>query len=160
MRRTGTYLISLTLVISALALAGCGGSGKGAPTPPKQVLATFLRNLYKGDSQGACTLMTSQAQTEFTLVGKQIAELESLTKTKLPGIKTPIKVSDCTQTVILFHALIQTQASSIDEAISQVPHASLTQKGSSAQILIPGQAPYEMILIGGRWLLNNVPTSS
>jgi len=160
MRRTGTYLCSLAVVALALALTGCGGGSKAPSLTPKQTLSALLENLYKGDTQGTCNLMTAQAQAAFTLDGEQIAKLENLTKEKIPGVKLPVRASNCLQTASLFSALAKSQKSSAASTIAQVPNALVTQKGNTAQIILSGSPPYEMLLVNGRWLLNNVPSAS
>jgi hypothetical protein len=86
------------VLITSVALLGCGGSGGGDEQAVKTTVTQFMAALANGDGAKACSLATAQAQQRLTAQGAQAgtscpAIISAISKRLPPQIKQGLQTA-------------------------------------------------------------------
>lgn len=124
-------------IVSAVALAGCGG---GAGDDAKFAVKTYVNAFVNGDGETACGLMTRSTRSQF------VKRTKALTKT-----------TDCPSAI----EAIRTQAGQTAlDALRKVKYSDVKVQGSTAQVkLTSGKSSTTATLLkeGGGWKVSGAP---
>jgi hypothetical protein len=126
----------LTVALTALALAGCGGSSESTPV---QVGEQWYRATAAGDGKKLCELSTVERQRRFIEIGK-----------RLPGGKT--KAGDCTGAVELTLSHIAGGSARLGK-LSHVKLHLVSKTKSAATVQAEKAAPLKLVRSGSKWLV-------
>jgi hypothetical protein len=127
----------LTAALTALALAGCGGSSEQTPV---QVGEQWYRATAAGDGKKLCELSTADRQRRFIEVGK-----------RLPGGRT--KAGTCAAAVELTLSRIAGGSARLGK-LAHVKLHLVTKTKSTATVQAEKAAPLKLVRSGSKWLVS------
>lgn len=128
---------TLTVVLTAFALAGCGGSSE--PTPV-QVGEQWYRATAAGDGKKLCELSTADRQRRFVEIAK-----------RLPGGRT--KAGTCAGAV----ELTLSRIAGGSERLGKLAHVKLhlvSKTKDTATVQAEKAAPLKLVRSGSKWLVS------
>ncbi len=128
---------TLTTVLTALVLAGCGGSS--GPTPV-QVGEQWYRATAAGDGKKLCELSTADRQRRFIEIGS-----------RLPGGKT--KAGTCADAVELTLSRIAGGSARLGK-LAHVKLHLVAKTKSTATVQAKDAAPLKLVRSGSTWLVS------
>jgi len=127
----------LTATLTALALAGCGGSSEQTPV---QVGEQWYRATAAGDGKKLCELSTADRQRRFIEIGK-----------RLPGGRT--KAGTCAGAVELTLSRIAGGSARLGK-LAHVKLHLVTKTKSTATVQAEKAAPLKLVRSGSKWLVS------
>jgi hypothetical protein len=127
----------LTVVLTAFALSGCGGSSE--PTP-LQVGEQWYRATAAGDGKKLCELSTADRQRRFIETGK-----------RLPGGKA--KAGTCAGAVELTLSRIAGGSARLGK-LAHVKLHLVAKTKSTATVQAEKAAPLKLVRSGSKWLVS------